>query len=98
MKQMTKEQAIALWESNKWVNWSDKQIVALQLYQKRICVPFDRFHGAMEAELGRPILTHEFAHADHLIEEYEGKRDKPTFQSIIDLLPAEKVIMIEIGK
>ena len=91
---MTKEQAIALWKSNRWVNWSDKQIVDLQLYQERICFPFARFHGALEAVLGRPVYTHELANADRLIEELEGKRDKPTLYDIREMLPPEKVIEI----
>lgn len=96
MKQLTEEQAIEMYDSGEWENWSDEQIAHLQLYQKRLCVPFKRFNRAMQAELERPIYTHEYAWIENLREEYEGKRGKPTMADIIDLIPPEKLIEVEI--
>jgi len=94
MKQMTAEQAIALWDSKKWESWSDEQIAHFQLHQERICIPYYRFHGALQAELGRPVLIHELGDAARLIEEYEGKRDAPTLLDIREMLPLEKTIVL----
>jgi len=96
MKQMTEEQAIALWNSKRWESWSDEQIAHFQLHQERICIPYYRFHGALQAELGRPVLLHELGNAERLIEEYEGKRDKPTLLDIREMLPLEDTIIVEV--
>lgn len=89
MKQMTEAQAIALYNSKKWETWTDEQIVGLQIYQNLLCIPFGRFHAAVEKVLGRPVWTHEFAGISghqRLIDEYEGKRPRGTVQESYDLL------------
>lgn len=58
---MTREEAIAKWETGWWETATDAQIVEFQLYEERLCMPFARFHAAVEAVLGRSIFTHEFA-------------------------------------
>lgn len=93
MKQLTKEQAIAIAEGGEWKDWTDEEIVRFQMYQDRLCVDFSRFHQAVEAVLGRPVFTHEFAFP-RLREEYEGRWPAPTFEEIISLIPAEKLIQI----
>ena len=98
MKQLTKEQAIAFAESGIWKDWTDDQIVRFQLYQQRLCLPFDRFHKAMEAVLRRPVWTYEFANWKHLQEEYEGKRKAPTFEEIMNMIPEDKRIILEVPK
>lgn len=96
MKQLTKEEAIAFEESGKWENWSDEQVAHFQLHQERICFPFTRYHTALEAELGRRVLVHELGDTKRLIEEYEGKRDKPTLLDIREMLPLEDTIIVEV--
>lgn len=71
---MDKEIAIALGNSNWWDCESAKGIVDFQLYEDRLCMPFDEFHKALEKALGRPVWTHEFADQKGLQDEYEGKR------------------------
>lgn len=95
MDQYTTAQAIAFHDRREWKQWNDKQIVDLQLYQDRWCVPFDRFHAAVEAVLGRPVWTHEFANMKRLQEEYEGLRPTATFGEILAQLPQEKVIILD---
>ena len=73
MKQFTRKQAIEFYNSKEWENWTDEQIVRLQLFQPKLCVPFGRFHKAMETVLDRPIYTSEFAWADELKKEYLEK-------------------------
>ena len=96
MKQLTKEQAIAIFNGGEWKDWSDEEIVKFQLYQDRLCVPFDKFHEAMESVLGRPVWTHEFANRKRLTEEYEGTRPAPTFEEILNLIPEEKRIVLTV--
>ena len=96
--QLTKEQAIALYESRLWESWSDEELARFQFYQNKLCVPFGRFHKGMEKLLGRPIWTHEFAFKDKLQEELEGKRAAPTMEEIINLIPEEKRIVIGIDR
>ena len=96
MEQLTKEQAIAIYEGGEWKDWTPEDIVKFQLYQDRLAIPFDKFHEAIENVLGRSVWTHEFARRDRLIAEYEGKRPKPTFEDIINLIPTEKRIILEL--
>lgn len=92
--QLTEKEAIEIYKSKVWEKWSNDEIVKFQLFQRRLCLPFDRFHEAMEKVFDRPIWTHEFAFVNELIAEYCGKKPKPTMQEIIDLLPKDKTILV----
>lgn len=94
MKQVSKEVAIKIYDSGKWKRWTAEQKVKFQLFQDRLCMPFGDFHAAMQEVLGRPVWTHEFAFRDKLIAEYKGKRQRPSFEDIIGLLPEDKTIVI----
>lgn len=94
MKQLTEEQAIEFVQKGEWKNWSSEQIVAFQLFQDRLCVDFSLFQKAMQDVLGRPVWTHEFAYRNELIKEYQGLKNKPTMSDIINLIPAEKLIVV----
>lgn len=94
MEQLTKEQAIAIYEGGEWKDWSDEEIVKFQLFQDCLAVPFDRFHQAIEKVLDRPVWTHEFAFRDSLIAEYKKERPAPTFEDIVNLIPKEKLIIV----
>jgi hypothetical protein len=91
---MTKEQAIAIYKSGCWREWTDDQKVRFQLFESRLCMPFDVFHAAIEKVLNRPVWTHEFAYEDAIIKEYLGEKPAPTMDEIIDLIPAEKRLII----
>ena len=96
MKQLTKKQAIAIYRSGEWMDWTDEDIVKIQLFQDRVLMPFDRYHQAIENVLGRPVWTHEFAFRDRLIDEYQKERPTPTFEDIMALLPQEKIIVLNV--
>ena len=70
MRQLTADEATACHDGGEWRDWTNEEIVKFQLYQDRLCVPFSRFHAAVEAVLGRPVFTHEFED-DALRLEYE---------------------------
>lgn len=95
MKQFTKEEAIEFYNGGEWKSWTHEQIVRMQLFNQFLAVPFGRFHEAIEAVLGRPVYTHEFANQENIIKEYLGAKDAPTLEEIIDLIPAEKRILIK---
>ena len=93
MKQITRKQAIEIYKSKVWKEWSDEEIVKFQLYQDKLAIPFEKVHAAIEKVLHRPVFSHEFAYMERLREEYEGNRKAPTFQEIINLIPKDKQII-----
>lgn len=94
IQQLTKEQAKRFYDSKVWESWTDRQIVEFQLFQKKLAVPFSRFHAAMEKVLSRPVYTSEFAFADLLKQEFLGDKEPPTLQEIMELIPKDKRIII----
>jgi hypothetical protein len=38
--QFTREQAIAMYESGVWKNWTAEQVVRFQMFQERLCMEF----------------------------------------------------------
>ena len=86
---MIQAEAIQFAESKWYEGRSAEEIVALQLYEERLCVPeFSIFHEAMETALKRPIQTLEFAVGDTLKEEFRIK--VPNAQDLIEEMQAEK--------
>lgn len=93
-KRITRGLAIKIAESDIWKSWSDTDVVGFQLYEKLLCMKFDRFHEAVTKVLGRSVRTHEFAKPDLLQREYEGRRAKPTMDDILALIPKDKQVWI----
>lgn len=93
-QQLTKEQAIRFSELKLWEDMSYEEIVKLQLFQEKLCLPFDKFHEAIEKVLKRPVWTHEFADVRSLKKEYLGEKQSPSFEEIINMIPEEKRILI----
>jgi hypothetical protein len=94
MKQLTKQEAIAFFDSKAWEGWSSRQIAEFQLEQDRLCVPMEVFQKAIREVLGRPVFTHEFAFRDRLKAELYGEAQPPTFEEIVSLIPEDKRILI----
>lgn len=94
LRQLTYDEAIAIYNGGEWRDWTDEEIVKFQLFQDRLCMPFDRFHQAIEAVLCRPVFTHEFAFHDRIVSEYLKQRPAPTMEEIFKLIPSEKLIVI----
>lgn len=95
-KQVTKEQAIRIGESGVLETCSDETIVKFQLFQHLLCMDFGRFHQAVEKVLGRPVWSHEFANHEAIVSEYLGEKEPPTMEEIINMIPEEKRIILEI--
>ena len=69
---MNEEEAMALYESGWWEGKTASEILALQLYEERLSMPFWKFHEAVEEGLGRGVGKHEFGDAGSLQREYEA--------------------------
>lgn len=96
MTGLTREQAVAMYEGGWWIGMAARDIAMFQLHERLLCMPFDAFHRAVEKALGRPVYTHEFGlDMDGLRRELLGDRPAPTFEEILDLLPAEKRVVID---
>lgn len=95
MKQLTKEQAIAFGDNKLYEGMTSRQIAEFQLQQDRLCMPFDVFHKAVEESLGRPVWSHEFVNPKGLLKELLGEKLAPTFEEIINIIPAEKRVVIQ---
>lgn len=93
---MTTEQAIQLAKSNWWKGLPAHDIVTFQLFEDKLCMDFSDFHKAVEDSLGRPVWTHEFAFADKLKQEFLGDKPAPTFEEIVNLIPADKRIIVQV--
>ncbi len=94
MRQLTEDEAIDFAKSEFWRTLTDEQIAHFQMEQDKLCMPFSRFHEAMEKCLGRPVWTHEFADRDGLLDELNGKVAAPSFEEVLAKLPAEKTIIV----
>lgn len=76
---------------------TSRQIAEFQMEQDYLCMPFDVFHKAITEALGRPVYTHEFGlNRDGLRKELHGKKEPPTLEEIINLIPEDKRILIEL--
>lgn len=94
MSELTREQAVKIFDSGIWKDMTDEQKVKFQLFEERLCMPWSEFQMAVERVLGRPVWTHEFANWDALKKEYLGEKAAPTFEEIMNQIPAEKRLLI----
>jgi hypothetical protein len=94
-KSIGREKAIALANSNWWVGKPAKDVAKIGLFTKELCLPFHELHKAVEEALGRPVFTHEFGlNYDGICQELLGERDAPTLEEIIEMIPAEKRLVV----
>lgn len=86
--------------SYPWWDDSDPIVVFLgQVQEPILIVEFDMFQEATEKALKRPVWTHEFAMPKLLLEEFQGKIPKATFDDVMTklraMVPDEKIIVVE---
>lgn len=92
------EKAIKLAESNWWIGKDPKEVAMFQLFIAELCMDFSAFHEAIEKALGRPVFTHEFGlNYDRLCKEILGEKAAPSFEEIMNLIPEEKRLLIQVG-
>ena len=97
VKQLTRNQAIAIAEGGEWKKMTQETLALAQLHQARVFCNFGDFQEAVEKLLGRPVWTHEFVCPSGLMAEYKGEKPTPTMDEILDLIPAEKRIVVQIA-
>lgn len=79
---MKKEEAEAICSSKWWMKASNMEIVEYQLYQEKLCMPFDIFIEVLSGVLNHPVskseifyeigpLRHEFEKTERGQKEYE---------------------------
>jgi hypothetical protein len=97
MRQITESEAIKIYESGLYNDWTDREKCDFQLFQDRLAMPFGCFKEAMKNCLGRPVFSHEFSETNRskLTAEYLGERQAPTFDEIVAILSPEKIILVE---
>jgi hypothetical protein len=92
---MTKDEAVALYDSGFWKEMPCEAIAKFQLMEDRLCMPFAVFHESVEKALRRPVFTHEFGlNREGLIKELFDGAPAPGLEDIINLIPEEKRIVI----
>jgi hypothetical protein len=92
---MTREEAIKLYESGFWESMNYRERAVFQMFESRLCMPFGVFHEAIEKALGRPVFTHEFGlNRDGLQKELMGEAPSPSFEDVMNLIPAEKRLIV----
>ncbi len=92
---LTREQAIALAESKFYETMTHREIALFQMFEERLCMPFSVFHEALEKALGRPVWTHEIGiNHEGLKAELLGQAPAPSFDDILNLIPAEKRLIV----
>jgi hypothetical protein len=91
---LTKEEAIAIAKSGNYKKLGMARFALLQLHQSKLCGDFSYFKESVEFLLGRPVFTHEFINPKFLAEEAFGRKDSPSFQEIVDLMPKDKLIIV----
>jgi hypothetical protein len=92
---MTQEQAIELCKSKWWIGREPIDLALFQMFEDRLCMPFDVFHEALEKSLGRSVFTHEIAlNRDGIRKELLGERPAPSMQEVLELIPADKRVVI----
>lgn len=80
-----------------WTGLEPCEIVYLAIGPDRKSLPIRVLMDALRSVLGRPVFTHEMAFPDLLLQEMSGTRETPTFDEVVDLIPAEKRFVIVTG-
>lgn len=96
-KSIGRDAAIALAATKWWTDLPDKQVAKTGMLITELCLPFEVLHGSVERALGRPVYTHEFGlNYDGIIQELLGERDAPSLEEIMNLIPEQKRIVIQL--
>lgn len=98
-KQMTEEQAVEFYKSGAWESLNLRQRAVFQIQQQLLCMPFEKFHEAVEKTLGRPVYTHEFGfNWEGIYRELLEGGPAPTMEEIIGMLPPDKTFIVMMDK
>jgi hypothetical protein len=97
VQELTKDQAVALYDSKFWEDMSYLDRATFQFNQKRLCMPFEVFHEAVEKSLNRPVFTHEFGfNPEGLLNELLNGAPAPSMDDIMNLIPQNKRVIFAV--
>lgn len=91
---LTREQALALYDSSFWESLAYVERARFQLSEERLCMPFDVFIEAVERALGRSVRVGEILDSRKLLVELTGERQPLEVDELLSLLPADKRILL----
>lgn len=86
--QITLEQAVSLHDTRFWESMNYEERAMFQLFEERLCMPFDVFREALERTLGRRVQNQEILFSDKLSVEILRGRATPSIDDILSLIPA----------
>ena len=85
---ITLEQAIDLYDTHFWESMNYEERAIFQLFEERLCMPFDVFREALERTLGRHVKNQEIVFSEKLGVEILAGRTTPSVDDILSLIPA----------
>lgn len=91
---LTREQAIALYDTRFWESLAYVERARFQLSEERLCMPFDVFVEAVERALGRPVKVGEFLASRRLLAELTGERRSLDVEEWLSMLPEDKRVLL----
>lgn len=95
MSEFTSQDAIEFAEKEKWRDMTYEQRAKFQMSHGLSCMPFDKFHEAVEKTLDRPVYTHEFGlNWEGLKSELFDGKEPPSMEELIDMLPPDKTMVV----
>ena len=97
MKDLTREQAVALFESAFWQHLTPCKVAWFQLVAERMCVPLPIFRASLEVCLGRGLVSGELLEFERLRAELAGRRLAPTLEEVMAFIPEDKRV-VKVGE
>lgn len=91
---LTREQAMALYDTGFWESLAYVERARFQLAEERLCMPFDVFVEAVERALGRPVRVGEYLASHRLLAELGGDRRPLGVDELLSMLPEDKRILL----
>ena len=90
-----RDKAIELAKTQWWVGLPPWRVAMFQMLTDELCMPFDKFHEAVEQTLGRPVFTREFGlNWDGIMSELTGNKPATTMDEILNLIPKDKRVVV----
>ncbi|GEK11882.1 DUF7736 domain-containing protein [Pseudoalteromonas peptidolytica] len=96
IKQLSKDEAIKLAETEWWKESTPISIATFQVTQDKLCCPIDVYKMSLNEVLKRDVFTHELAEPEKLIAEMNGTKPHPSFSEIMAMLPSDKTAFIKL--
>ncbi len=92
---MTTDEAQALYDTGWWNVAPPLYIAAFQLREDRLCMPWSKFHEAVESVLGRGVAPSAFALCRAGLIESVEKLDPPSQKTLLAALRRNAVMQEE---